>query len=96
MNKTLIDYLNDVKDKETFIEFVNALIRDREEAVEREKQAPENHRGFGAFGWQNETIEDYLGMCLACADNNGDEPVLTKEPTWYSFADFLYGGKIYE
>jgi len=96
MEKTLIDYLEAVNDRETFIEFVRALIRDREASVLREQQAPESRRGYGAFGWQNCLIESYFEAALACVEAHADRDDILKEPTWRSFAEFLYVGKIYE
>jgi hypothetical protein len=93
---TLIDYLDNVKDRETFIEFVWALIRDRKETVAKEKEAPESQRGYGAFGWQNDTIESYFEAALACVDANINKDDILKEASWAAFAEFLYVGKIYE
>lgn len=93
---TLAHYLEKVSDRETFIEFVWALIRDREETIVRENQAPESHRGYGAFGWQNDTIESYLAAALACVEAHANRDDILKEPSWKAFAEFLYVGKIYE
>lgn len=96
MEKTLVDYLENVRDRETFIEFVRALIRDREASILREQQAPESQRGYGAFGWQNTSIESYFEAALACVEAHQDRDDILKEATWRSFAEFLYVGKIYE
>lgn len=94
--KTLVDYLDGVQNRETFIEFVSALIRDRDETVAKEQQAPESQRGYGAFGWQNDTIEAYFVAALACVEAHADRDDILKEPSWQAFAVFLYVGKIYE
>lgn len=96
MEKPLVDYLDSVKDRETFIEFIWALIKDREQTVAKEKQAPETQRGYGAFGWQNDTIEAYFESALACVEANAEHDDILKEPSWRAFAEFLYVGKIYE
>ncbi|MGG6267648.1 hypothetical protein ACQ4M3_11680 [Leptolyngbya sp. AN03gr2] len=96
MEKTLIDYLEAVEDRETFIEFVRALIRDREASVLREQQASEFQRGYGAFGWQNCSIESYFEAALACVEAHAERDDILKEATCRSFAEFLYIGKIYE
>ena len=94
--KTLVDYLDSVEDRETFIAFIWALIRDREETVAKEKQSAESKRGYGAFGWQNDTIEAYFEAALACVEAHAKRDDILKEPSWRAFAEFLYVGKIYE
>ena len=95
-DKSLFEYLEGVHDRETFIAFVWALVRDREETTERENQAPEEQRGYGSFGWQNDTIDSYLAAALACLDANEARDDFLREPSWKGFAVFLYCGKIYE
>jgi hypothetical protein len=95
-NKSLVDYLDEVHDRDTFIAFVWALIRDREETTERENQAPPEQRGYGAFGWQNDTIDSFLAAALACLDANETRDDYLREPSWQGFAHFLFGGMIYE
>ncbi len=57
---SLVDYLANVKDKETFIEFVNALIEERSNAENLEQTDPGSFKNKGAFGWENTSIESYL------------------------------------
>jgi hypothetical protein len=94
--KSLNDYLEQVHDRDTFIEFVWALVRDREETTQHEQAAPVEQRGYGAFGWQNDTIDGFFGAALACLDANEAKDDYLREPSWRGFAEFLYGGKIYE
>ena len=88
----LIDYLENVKDKETFVEFVNALIEDRSRAEALEQQNIENYKSSGAaLGWHNTNIESFLQSALVwLVDSN------KKDISWKLVAEFLYSGKIYE
>lgn len=93
----LHDYLERVRDRQTFLDFVQALIDDRTEEVEKERARPSSPYGPGANGWQNGTIEGFLDAALRCAEDSLDGPEeLPRKPTWRAFAEFLYGGKVYE
>lgn len=88
-----------VHDRESFFAFVRALAADRRASVTAERQAPNNPSGPQAGGWENATIESFLGAALAWAEDTdmgvrqGRLPV---EPSWRAFAVFLHCGKIYE
>jgi hypothetical protein len=93
----LHDYLDRVVDRTTFLDFVEALVDDRQDEVAKEKDRPSNPHGPGASRWQNGTIEDFLFAALRWADDEEDEEEgLPEQPTWRAFATFLYCGKIYE
>lgn len=81
----LTDLLEQVKDQNTFLNFVAALKKDREQ---------ENTK----VTWQNDTIEQYLEAALAWAHDSKMAENLDIEITnlWRLFAEFLYAGKIYE
>ena len=81
----LTDLLEQVQDQATFINFVTALMRDRED---QESKAT----------WQNDTIEQYLESALAWAKDSdmGKTQGLSQDNLWRVFAEFLYLGKIYE
>lgn len=89
---SLIEYLENVQDKETFIEFVNALIEDRSNAENIEQENIKNYKsGTAALNWHNTNIESYLQAALVwLVDSNKDEI------SWKLMAEFLYSGKIYE
>lgn len=87
----LIDYLENVTDRETFIEFVNALIEDRSNAEGLEQQNIENYQSGSALGWQNTNIESYLQSALVWLVDSD-----RKEVSWKLMAEFLYSGKIYK
>jgi len=95
-----IDELNKllerVIDRKSFLDFVKALIRDREDEIEKEKESPSNPYGLGANGWENGTIEAYLESSVAWTEDSiGGEHELP-EASWKSLARFLYAGKYYE
>ena len=81
-----------VHDRDSFILFVEALIKDREHAEALERESPELHRWDGANGWQNSTISAFLGGALA----GSDAWKVPAEPSWHDLALFLFLGKIYE
>lgn len=82
-----------VEDLATFLEFVEALIDDREQDVLKEKEQRGSQTNAGRTEWENETIEDYLFGALRWAQDSGQ---MSAAPSWKAFATFLYCGKIYE
>jgi len=94
----LYQLVQEVKDRDSFFEFVHALIADRMRAVKMEKAQPSSPYGPDAGGWENTSIEDYLESALAWAEstNMGQTQGLSSAPSWREFAAFLYLGKIYE
>lgn len=87
--------LEDVRDRDTFIEFVRALADEREQASLIERADPALHLLDGAHDWKNAGIDSFLYAALSYFD----EKPLHKpevEPSWRMFADFLYCGKIIE
>ena len=90
--------LESVTDRESFFDFVRALIEDRKGEVAKEKLGPSNSYVPGANGWENTTIEDYLEAALAWAEDTqmGQTQGLSEELSWKAIAIFLYCGKIYE
>ena len=92
----LFEALEAVHNRASFLAFVQLLVDEREQASQLEARRPEDYQWSGALGWQNSSIEGYLGGALQCVlDNEGSNDVLA-EPGWRSFAEFLYCGKIYE
>jgi hypothetical protein len=87
----LRDYLENVTDRETFIEFVNALVEDRSNAEELEQQNIENYQPASALGWQNTSIESFLQAALVWLVDSD-----RREVSWKLMAEFLYSGKIYK
>ena len=98
MDKPLYDIADAVCDEKSFLEFVKALIADRERAIEPEKQNPSTPYGPDAGDWENVSIEHFLEAAVAWAEdsNFGLNQGLVASNPWHRFAAFLYAGKIYE
>jgi hypothetical protein len=90
--KRLDDAYRQVHDRESFLGFVDALRHDLDDAKAKERANPSNPYGRGWNNWENPALEWFLGAALAWAR---DRPI-PEEPSWRSFADFLYAGKVYE
>jgi len=95
MDKPLSELADAVCDDKSFIEFVVALIRDREHSVEAEKQNPSGPYVPRAGGWENTSISSFLEAGVAWAEDSQFGSIPTTNP-WKRFACFLYAGKIYE
>lgn len=96
---TLLDALDRVQDRETFLDFVRALVKDKEDEDRKEAANPSSPWGPGANGWENGNIAQYLDAALAWGESISGEThmrSLPQEPSWKAFAEFLYCGKIYE
>src|SRR5688500_12511835 len=89
----LYKLLEAVNSKQTFLEFLDALKRDRIDEVEKEKIEKSSPYGPGVNGWQNLTIEDFLNAMHRFGEDSND---LNETPDWKAFALLLYAGKMYE
>ena len=89
------ELLDNVKDRNSFIEFVQALADEREKAQEIERANPKAYMVDGALNWKNGDISSFLYATLEYFEYR---PFHTPEqnPSWKMFAEFLYFGKIYE
>lgn len=92
----VVDALNAVHDRTTFLHFVQVLIDERTQATRLEADHPETYRWSGALNWQHNSIEDYLDGALRCVEDAEGQNDILVQPSWRAFADFLYAGKIYE
>lgn len=91
------ELLEEVKCKDSFLSFVEALMKDREESVRIEKESPSSPYGPDANGWENRSIEGFLESSLGWAeDSDFGENISNYSDMWKQFAVFLYMGKIYE
>ena len=83
------ELLEKVEDRKSFIEFIGALIQDRNHASQIEKSKTEEYRFNGAYDWQNLTIQDYLEAAvrwledITWKDENPNE--ITWKKKWLSF-----------
>ncbi|WP_320151123.1 hypothetical protein [uncultured Tolumonas sp.] len=87
-----------VDDQNSFLAFVEKLRIDREDAVRQTKYNPRASYSSDANGWENATIESFLGAAHAWAMDSdfGESQGLSGENLWKKMAVFLYCGKIYE
>ena len=93
----LESYLDKVIDEASFLEFARALQADKADEDHKEEKKPSNPYSHGSNGWQNATIDGFLGSAVAWAeDGNFGEALEPGANSWKKFALFLYGGKIYE
>jgi hypothetical protein len=82
-----------VVDRKTFLEFLDALIEEREAAEMMERERPKYYAYGGALAWQNSTISSFLA---AASVYLGEGHFNEAELTWQAMARFLWYGKIYE
>ena len=98
MSDDVHEVLERVSDRASFLAFAKALLADRLDETAKERDAPSSPYGPGANGWENSTIEGFLGSAISWAEdaNFGNSQGLEGKGPWYAFAVFLYCGKIYE
>ncbi len=92
------EIIESVKDRDTFLQFLNAVIADRAHAEEAEQLDPKTHQWSGANGWQNTSIASFL-EAASCYFSHTDCPhnkSTSSQLEWSDLANFLYFGKIYE
>jgi hypothetical protein len=68
-SKRVTDLLNEVKDRESFLAFVNALAADHDESERLEKLYPSNPYGSGHLGWENGSIGTFLDAMARWAED---------------------------
>jgi hypothetical protein len=95
---SLNELLEEVKDQETLLHFVDVLAKDRANAVQAGTANPSSVYDKDAGGWENTTIESFLEAAASWArdTNFGESQGLSPVNPWKQFAVFLYCGKIYE
>ncbi len=87
----LVDKLEAVHDRASFLEFVRELANDRRHDVGGESESR----------WENTSIETFLEAAESWATDIQDlkderAEWFPEAPSWAAFARFLYVGKIYE
>jgi len=87
---SLYDAIDNVKDKKTFLIFVELLLKDRLEADNKIMTLD----GF-QDGWANNDIAGFLESSLAWAKDSNFLKDTMNNP-WQEFANFLLLGKLYE
>lgn len=92
--KELHEILDEVKDEKSFLNFVRALMKDRE----THEGKPVDEVGFEG-DWASNDIAGFLESAIAWAEDSDfgirQDPDLQSN-RWKQFAGFLYSGKIYE
>ena len=87
------ELLDSISSRESFIQFLEALIADRYHLIGQEKVVPSSPYSAEANGWENSSIENFLEAMQAWAK---DSQALNAEPSWRGFAQLLLAGKSYE
>ena len=87
-----------VIDESSLIDFISALAEDREDEVAKEAKTPSSPYGSGANGWENGSIEAFLGAASAWAEGskNGMPHYTPPSNPWTRIAQILLMGKLYE
>lgn len=99
----LYELADKVNDEKSFLEFVSALIKDREKAVLLETKEPSSPYGPDAGGWENTSIEHYLESASAWAEDSNfgrnmssPEDEIHNVSEWRRITAFLLAGRTYE
>lgn len=92
------DLIELVKDEKSFLEFAEALRKDRELSDAEEAKNPSNQYGPTSQGWENGSIHQFLEAAIAWAEDSGfgRRVGIENVSPWRLFAQFLLAGKTYE
>ncbi len=98
MKKELYQIVEDVESEQDFLNFLEALMLDREDEEKKEKDNPSSPYGAGANGWENGNIVSFLEAASAWgeASINGFELYKKPDNPWNRAAQILHAGKFYE
>lgn len=97
MRVTPEDYIENVVDEMSFLNFLNVLSEDWETSAEIEKKTPSPPYGSFALGWQNGTIGMFLEAAAACGlDNQSQGGIMPGANPWRVAAEIMLAGKYYE
>ncbi|WHI52744.1 hypothetical protein P3339_08270 [Microbulbifer sp. MLAF003] len=94
METDLFDLIEKVHDEKTFLQFLTALMKDREREIQIEKKSPSSPYSAGSLGWQNITIEGFLESAVAYAEDS--EASNEQGNAWLRAAQIIHAGKTYE
>ena len=97
-NMNLYEQLNSVEEEESLMKFVEALVKDLDDELQKEKIKPSSPYGPGANGWENIKLSDFLWAATSWAESskNGLPMYEKSDNPWKRIADILYAAKIYE
>lgn len=94
----LDELLESVKDEQSFIGFIEALGSDFASERVLEETTPSSPYGPGALGWENGSVDSFLGAAAAWATASSNSS-LSNAPlsnVWQRCATILLAGKFYE
>ena len=92
---TIIELLDQVHDRETFLAFAYAFAEERRRVEGIESANPEMYKCGGAEGWNNSCISLFIEGACSHFEPSPDETVIDN-PTWKDLAEFLWCGKFME
>jgi len=94
----LWELVEKVQDEQTFINFLFAMIRDREDDRRKEETNPSSPYGASVNVWENGSIEAFLEAAAAWAESSIDGlPFHPKtENPWQRAVEIIHAGKFYE
>lgn len=98
MDVDLSALADDVNDERSFIEFLVALGKDREQSNPAEQATSDSPSGSQGSGWENSTIESFLDAAVAwaAATESGTEYYSRPDNPWTRMAQILHSGKFHE
>lgn len=98
MSKDLYQLADSVESEQDFLNFVQELMKDRNEEEQKEKMNPSSPYGPGANGWRNESIVSFLDAAFAWGQASINGLEFYEKPTnpWKRAAHILHAGKFYE
>ena len=92
---TILELLEQVHDRESFLAFAYAFAEERRRVEEIEAANPEDYQWGGGEGWTNNCISLFIEGGLSHF-----EPALAgsviDNPTWKDLAEFLWCGRFME
>ena len=94
----LCELVESVCDEQTFIDFISAMAADREDDCRKEELNPSSPFGPSHNGWENGSIESFLGAAAAWAVSSiNGLPLMEKtQNPWKRAAQIIHAGKFYE
>ncbi|MPM84603.1 hypothetical protein SDC9_131676 [bioreactor metagenome] len=95
----LCEMAEKVDSKESFLLFVQALAEDAAASDAEPERTADGKLNLSPRGWENGTIEAFLGAMAAWAAANSGltgRPMVSEKASWRAFAEILHAGKFYE
>ncbi|MCP1441100.1 hypothetical protein J3D54_000232 [Pseudomonas sp. GGS8] len=98
MQTDLDELLKNVNDEQSFIDFISILAADFAEERQIEATRPSAPYSAGTQGWENGTIDAFLGAASAWAAATSSTPAPQASPqnVWHRCARILLAEKLYE